>query len=472
MAQQQEREMMDQDQPIQIRIKQDTEHDLDELFRAAIHGQNKDRPLGTPMRQRNLPASFFTPPETGSKSASHSRESSIDASFSPPPQMPSSPLSPASPAAVVVAQSVPRMGLMASRPGMGSINHLRAHSSPASLQQTLAVAPSVLSAPQHSRQLSYDIDKMKLPDGWEKAIDKGSGRPYFINHIIKSTTWDDPRIPLLRQAMAQEQLQFQMQQQKQQRLALAVNQDTMASLPEGWEQKATADGEVYFVNHIERTTTWCDPRIPAHLQKQSTMQTSALGQSVQRPPPPPIANSVNLMVALQSINNNALTMNSDGALKQQLRVQQLQKEREKLRQRQLEIQSQQRMFNNEDGLGSPANPVTTTGLDPFLGNSDCHSRQESSDSGLGLGPNYSSPHTPEGLLNSDIDDKNSSHQSHSSVMDDLGLDGLAINSMELGTEQMDSDDLMSTLPEELSADIQLSDIEAFLSNGNKSHIWL
>lgn len=55
----------------------------------------------------------------------------------------------------------------------------------------------------------------------------------------------------------------------------------------------------------------------------------------------------------------------------------------------------------------------TTGLDPFLSAAAVgvlasagateHSRQESADSGLGLGNNYSLPHTPEDFLSS-IDD--------------------------------------------------------------------
>jgi hypothetical protein len=97
---------------------------------------------------------------------------------------------------------------------------------------------------------------------------------------------------------------------------------------------------------------------------------------------------------------------------------------------------------------------------------------------LGLGNNYSLPHTPEGLLNSDIEDKSASVPTHSSVTDDLGLDSLAITNMDLGTENMDSDDLMSSLPDELSADIQLSDLEALLrsdpnvNNNSKGHVWL
>lgn len=35
----------------------------------------------------------------------------------------------------------------------------------------------------------------------------------------------------------------------------------LGPLPEGWEQAQTAEGEVYFINHQMRTTSWFDPRI-------------------------------------------------------------------------------------------------------------------------------------------------------------------------------------------------------------------
>lgn len=36
-------------------------------------------------------------------------------------------------------------------------------------------------------------------------------------------------------------------------------------LPEGWEQAVTADGEVYYIDHINKTTTWVDPRLGSTL---------------------------------------------------------------------------------------------------------------------------------------------------------------------------------------------------------------
>eukprot|EP00667_Euglena_gracilis_P031981 EG_transcript_47629 len=34
------------------------------------------------------------------------------------------------------------------------------------------------------------------------------------------------------------------------------------SLPSGWSKRITDDGEIYFVNHIDQTTHWEDPRQP------------------------------------------------------------------------------------------------------------------------------------------------------------------------------------------------------------------
>lgn len=45
----------------------------------------------------------------------------------------------------------------------------------------------------------------------------------------------------------------------------------------------------------------------------------------------------------------------------------------------------------------------SSGMDPFLSGLTDHSRQESADSGLGMGNNYSLPHTPEDFL-STMDD--------------------------------------------------------------------
>jgi len=45
-------------------------------------------------------------------------------------------------------------------------------------------------------------------------------------------------------------------------------------LPQGWEEARTPQGEVYFINHNDRTTTWHDPRINIYMQQQQQQQPS------------------------------------------------------------------------------------------------------------------------------------------------------------------------------------------------------
>lgn len=72
-------------------------------------------------------------------------------------------------------------------------------------------------------------------------------------------------------------------------------------------------------------------------------------------------------------------------------------ERERLKLRQQEIMRQQELMLRD------APPSSGLGVDPFLSSLTDHSRQESADSGLGLGTSYSLPQTPDDFL-SNIDD--------------------------------------------------------------------
>jgi protein yorkie len=471
-------------------------NELDELFKAVIGPKDSQIPLSVPMRQRNFPASFFKPPD-GSISASHSRESSLDASFSPPLSQPSgSPLSPASP------QQQQTLQLNGVPSGL-TINHPRAHSSPATLQQTLAVSQAMASAQQqqsvHLRQYSYDIDHIQLPEGWEEGK-TANGERYFINHKEKTTTWEDPRRKMLGQ-----QMQQHLRQQTQPRLVVinqnnsnpnntsnAINNTNSSStgnltavgpLPEGWDQSRTASGEIYFINHVECTTSWFDPRLPIAAQQQSRAQL----RNGRTPPPPFTSNSVpsSLVVALQNMNTSGNNSNTDALQQQHQRtVLNLELERQKLRQRQHEILRQNFRPTSLADDNSPINrlpPISSTGIDPFLGgnngplNNDCHSRQESADSGLGLGSNYSLPNTPEDFLSiedtiNSADDANNNMNRNAG--NDLGLDSLQVANLDLGTENMESDDLVPSLPDDFNADL-LSNVEALLdTNRDNIMTWL
>ncbi|XP_035224693.1 transcriptional coactivator YAP1-like [Stegodyphus dumicola] len=110
--------------------------------------------------------------------------------------------------------------------------------------------------------------------------------------------------------------------------------------------------------------------------------------------------------------------------------------------------------SSSDGTSS-----THTSIDPFLGgDSDFHSRQESGDSGLGLGTNYSLPNTPEDYL------MGMEEGAEDVLLDiaELNLEPIPGTALGIVPENMDSEDLVPSLQEEFNADI-LSDVEAILT---------
>merc|ERR1712025_131535 len=79
-----------------------------------------------------------------------------------------------------------------------------------------------------------------LPPGWQMKFTVVSGvrKPYYVNHLEKKTSWEDPR--------------------KQ-----AATTTIEEPLPPGWQKKFTVvsgERKPYYVNHVEKKTSWEDPR--------------------------------------------------------------------------------------------------------------------------------------------------------------------------------------------------------------------
>jgi E3 ubiquitin-protein ligase NEDD4 len=90
--------------------------------------------------------------------------------------------------------------------------------------------------------------EVRLPLGWEERRTP-DGRPYFVDHHTRTTTWNDPRRTSASASVATN-------------TALA-NRSTLGPLPSGWEMRMTSTRRIYFVDHNTRTTTWDDPRLPS-----------------------------------------------------------------------------------------------------------------------------------------------------------------------------------------------------------------
>ena len=126
-----------------------------------------------------------------------------------------------------------------------------------------------------------------LPPGWERRVDH-LGRPYYVDHNTRTTTWKRPSSRTAQEQENQTELQRrhhnarglpeQQQQQQQQQINVPNNNMTTAGsgpLPPGWEMRTSAEGRPYFVDHNTRTTTWVDPR------RQQYISTIGPGSNLQ-----------------------------------------------------------------------------------------------------------------------------------------------------------------------------------------------
>uniref|UniRef100_A0A8C5QDZ7 Yes1 associated transcriptional regulator n=1 Tax=Leptobrachium leishanense TaxID=445787 RepID=A0A8C5QDZ7_9ANUR len=252
-------------------------------------------------------------------------------------------------------------------------------------------------------------------------------------------------------------------------------------------------------HHIEQTTTWQDPRkamlsqmniaaptSPAVQQNlmSPTAMNQRLSQSAPVKSPPPLAP--------QSPQSGVM---GGGGNQQQMRLQQLQMEKERLRIKHQELLRQVRPqelalrsqipVSNMEQDGGTQNPVCSTGIaqdlrtmtlnssDPFLNSGTFHSRDESTDSGLSMS-SYSVPRTPDDFLNS-VDEMDTGDAINQSSMPSQTnrfpeyLDGIAGTNVDLGTLEdvamtVEGEELMPSLQEALSSDI-LNDMESVLAGG-------
>ncbi|KAF9583082.1 hypothetical protein BGW38_010284 [Lunasporangiospora selenospora] len=98
-----------------------------------------------------------------------------------------------------------------------------------------------------------------LPGGWEQRLTP-EGRPYYVDHNTRTTTWVDPR----------RQQYVRSTDPRNPHSQVAVTQQPVSQLgplPSGWEMRLTNTARVYFVDHNTKTTTWDDPRLPSSLDQ-------------------------------------------------------------------------------------------------------------------------------------------------------------------------------------------------------------
>ena len=93
------------------------------------------------------------------------------------------------------------------------------------------------------------------------------GKPYFVNKEKRVTTWLDPRTN--RPAAATQRPGFS---------PARVLDSSNVPLPEGWEMAVSDTGVPYFIDHINRKTTWNDPRALMFEQQRESHRLRQLNQ--------------------------------------------------------------------------------------------------------------------------------------------------------------------------------------------------
>ncbi|GJJ71877.1 E3 ubiquitin-protein ligase NEDD4 [Entomortierella parvispora] len=149
-------------------------------------------------------------------------------------------------------------------PAGGSSTNLSETASPAPAAATPAVAASPVAGSSGATGLapislnSTTAGTGALPAGWEQR-QTPEGRPYYVDHNTRSTTWVDPR-----------RQQYVRMTDPRSSTQVAVHQQPVSqlgALPSGWEMRLTNTARVYFVDHNTKTTTWDDPRLPSSLDQ-------------------------------------------------------------------------------------------------------------------------------------------------------------------------------------------------------------
>ncbi|XP_065565345.1 E3 ubiquitin-protein ligase NEDD4-like [Artemia franciscana] len=93
-------------------------------------------------------------------------------------------------------------------------------------------------------EISYAYDEPILPEGWEERLDS-SNRAYYINHNTKETQWKHP-------------ITGKVSTKPKGAESEPKNSETN-NLPSGWSIQYTADGKVFYVNHVQKQTQWNHP---------------------------------------------------------------------------------------------------------------------------------------------------------------------------------------------------------------------
>uniref|UniRef100_A0A8C7IK69 HECT-type E3 ubiquitin transferase n=1 Tax=Oncorhynchus kisutch TaxID=8019 RepID=A0A8C7IK69_ONCKI len=100
------------------------------------------------------------------------------------------------------------------------------------VKDTLSNPQSPQPSPYSSPKSGHQSQQSFLPPGWEMRI-APNGRPFFIDHNSRLTTWEDPR------------LKYPVHM----RTKASLDPGDLGPLPPGWEERVHADGRTFYIDH-------------------------------------------------------------------------------------------------------------------------------------------------------------------------------------------------------------------------------
>uniref|UniRef100_A0A672MMJ7 E3 ubiquitin-protein ligase n=1 Tax=Sinocyclocheilus grahami TaxID=75366 RepID=A0A672MMJ7_SINGR len=112
------------------------------------------------------------------------------------------------------------------------------------VKDTFSNPQSPQPSPYSSPKSQHKANQSFLPPGWEMRI-APNGRPFFIDHNSRITTWEDPR------------LKYPVHM----RTKASLDPGDLGPLPPGWEERVHADGRTFYIDHNTKKTQWEDPRL-------------------------------------------------------------------------------------------------------------------------------------------------------------------------------------------------------------------
>ncbi|XP_071197361.1 E3 ubiquitin-protein ligase NEDD4-like isoform X12 [Salvelinus alpinus] len=120
------------------------------------------------------------------------------------------------------------------------------------VKDTLSNPQSPQPSPYSSPKSGHQSQQSFLPPGWEMRI-APNGRPFFIDHNSRLTTWEDPRL----------KYPVHMRTKASLDPGDLGPLPTLPNLPEepGWEERVHADGRTFYIDHNTKATQWEDPRL-------------------------------------------------------------------------------------------------------------------------------------------------------------------------------------------------------------------